>query len=880
MAKLTDTLATERSGKETMNPVTPGPSLFSGLVTVANTVLDAQEGAQDTRERADAKRRQAEKDALEAEKLEASNAAAQSLFNIGSFDPTTLNPVPTDAKLPPPVDSELPGLSVSDERAVAGAGQVISKAATLDTAVQQGRMTRQTYELMIESEIRRLFALYPNQKALVYAAFDKAAIEHPIFSEMRRLEEDEDIAHDAQAKREQEWIDAAGELEGISSDTHTPEQMMKIGREAIAAKNKGEIARAQAQEARAAATFSEAERKAANEAGSLGTMLEYESTAGIYMTDMVEQIRKLVINGEIPPDQLAKITDTLIPNFRSTGQAMIKKWVIEAQAKGMTPEHAEKLQKNLSENLDNVLEDFDPANPVNVLQRNARLYKILETTSQLKGEQMVPLFNMLKRTFGTGPELEAIVQQFFADPKVGVAITHEMQNFSLLDEQQQTVRLKTAIAVLTDKHTQLRDLTPEQGKQALQDTAQYRSRIMGAAVSGTNARAEELALNATGKISIAGVDVGFGAPTADLLNVSSLLASDETYKLLKQSSRRPENEEMAGLIADSSRAAVQKNLIALSQKGATANPFFKIVYDIGAREFVIQRTDKKPPNRFRPGSDMGLGGGFMPGLEETVKPDKQLLAIQGALNKDLKFLEATSSFEDELPLSKASLVERALYYAKGEVPASLRAKDEDKAPTAATLLSQLDKMWAEADSKISDLKPIEARDVVERETGRISSGVQINEDGSRTARGIKGQEVVIPPISEIDAKYKDNPIYQKLKATASMKGVPVDVALRLGFLEGKFQAKAAAGGSADAYGPMQITKTWDDEIMRRYGKKRRDLTPEENIDMGLWILNQNFKATGSWKDAVAMYHSGQDYAGSGGHDGNLRTRDYADLISG
>jgi hypothetical protein len=250
MAKLTDTLATERSGKETMNPVTPGPSLFSGLVTVANTVLDAQEGAQDTRERADAKRRQAEKDALEAEKLEASNAAAQSLFNIGSFDPTTLNPVPTDAKLPPPVDSELPGLSVSDERAVAGAGQVISKAATLDTAVQQGRMTRQTYELMIESEIRRLFALYPNQKALVYAAFDKAAIEHPIFSEMRRLEEDEDIAHDAQAKREQAWIDAAGELEGISSDTHTPEQMMKIGREAIAAKNKGEIARAQAQEAR------------------------------------------------------------------------------------------------------------------------------------------------------------------------------------------------------------------------------------------------------------------------------------------------------------------------------------------------------------------------------------------------------------------------------------------------------------------------------------------------------------------------------------------------------------------------------------------------------------------------------------------------------
>jgi hypothetical protein len=737
MAKLTDTLGTERSGKETMQPVSPGPSLFEGLATLGTTVLDAQEGAANTREQADAKRRQAEKDALEKEKLEASNAAAQSLFNIGSFDPTTLNPVPTDAKLPPPVDSELPGLSVSDERAVAGAGAVISKAATLDTAVQQGRMTRQTYELMIESEIRRLFALYPNQKALVYAAFDKAAIEHPIFSEMRRLEEQEDLEFKAQAKREEEWIDAAANLEGFSTDTHTREQLMKAGRDALAAKNQGEIARAQADEAREAARFSKEEKKAANEAASLGTYSEYMSTAGIYVSDMVDQVRSLVINGEIPPEQLTKIADTLIPNFKSKGMAMIDKWSAEARGKHMSEEHIEKMRKNLTDTLDNVLEDFDPANPVNVLQRNARLYKILETTSQLKGEQMVPLFNMLKRTFGTGPELEAIVQQFFADPKVGVAIGHEMKNFSLLDDQEQTVRLKTAIAILTDKHTQLRDLTPEQGKQALQDAAQYRARIMGSAVSGTNARAEELALNATGKIAIAGVDVGFGAPTADLLNVSSLLASDETYKLLKQSARRPENEEMAGLIADSSRAAVQKNLIALSQKGANANPFFRIVYDIGAREFIIKPTGKKPPNKFRPGSDMGLGGGFMPGLKEEVKPDKQLEEIRVALNKDLKFLEATSTFEDELPLAKASLVERALYYAKGEVPASLKAKRElDKTPTAAALLSQLDKMWAEADAKLGEIEPIDPQEVIEYETGTPSANTRIMNYEAREKTGV------------------------------------------------------------------------------------------------------------------------------------------------
>ena len=81
-------------------------------------------------------------------------------------------------------------------------------------------------------------------------------------------------------------------------------------------------------------------------------------------------------------------------------------------------------------------------------------------------------------------------------------------------------------------------------------------------------------------------------------------------------------------------------------------------------------------------------------------------------------------------------------------------------------------------------------------------------------------------------------------------------------------------------GIMQIHDADHDKTaVARYGKKVKDLSPQQNIDLGLWILAENYKATGNWRDALSMYHSGVSYDKAGSrNDGNIATQDYVDSI--
>jgi soluble lytic murein transglycosylase-like protein len=62
-----------------------------------------------------------------------------------------------------------------------------------------------------------------------------------------------------------------------------------------------------------------------------------------------------------------------------------------------------------------------------------------------------------------------------------------------------------------------------------------------------------------------------------------------------------------------------------------------------------------------------------------------------------------------------------------------------------------------------------------------------------------------------------------------------------------------------------------------YGKDVKSMTPEDNVDLALQILSDNYKRTGSWEDALAMYHSGHDLRTAtvrGLSDGHMKTSDY------
>jgi soluble lytic murein transglycosylase-like protein len=149
--------------------------------------------------------------------------------------------------------------------------------------------------------------------------------------------------------------------------------------------------------------------------------------------------------------------------------------------------------------------------------------------------------------------------------------------------------------------------------------------------------------------------------------------------------------------------------------------------------------------------------------------------------------------------------------------------------------------------------------------------VQINDDGSRQGPALNGKPVIIPAPEAMRDQYGDNPVYQSIIKQAQKFGVPVGVALRLGYVESKFQDTPK--NSSGAEGPLQVTgKNHDARAMKMFGKKVSELTNDENIAVGLSFLKERFEEHGDWTEAA------NDYIGRGDNDGNIKSRTYAELI--
>lgn len=128
------------------------------------------------------------------------------------------------------------------------------------------------------------------------------------------------------------------------------------------------------------------------------------------------------------------------------------------------------------------------------------------------------------------------------------------------------------------------------------------------------------------------------------------------------------------------------------------------------------------------------------------------------------------------------------------------------------------------------------------------------------------------------ANIPTGPLTETIKTSAASHGVPVEIAQRLFHMEtgsGRNKARSDKG----AVGPGQIMPA----TAAAYGKDVNKLTDLENVDLSLQILADNYRKTGSWEDAVAMYHSGVNLATAAKQnrtDGHMRTTDYVASIVG
>jgi soluble lytic murein transglycosylase-like protein len=119
--------------------------------------------------------------------------------------------------------------------------------------------------------------------------------------------------------------------------------------------------------------------------------------------------------------------------------------------------------------------------------------------------------------------------------------------------------------------------------------------------------------------------------------------------------------------------------------------------------------------------------------------------------------------------------------------------------------------------------------------------------------------------------------YQKYAPTvaqsAEAHGVPIGVALNLIHTESKFNPNAKSSKGATGIGQIMAGTA------QQYGKNVNSLTPEQNIDLAMQIIADNYKQTGNWRDAASMYLTGRTIAKAGNaSDGHSNAHTYAAAV--
>lgn len=740
MAKFGETLSTPMSGKETIRPASVGKGAVASIFDAFGGIGDAIEGAAKTRQRDAAAARQAaqdkrqyDEDALKAGERLAANDLAENLLQIGSTpitDPLTVDPAAGDPTFGDTAGvAGSPALTESEQMAIGDAAKLGQTVATLDRAREQGRMTEAAYELKVEGMMRSLFAKYPSHKAFLFEELNKTGMKSPIMSEWRRAAEANDREAIARDARDEKFITLAAEngydpelydrgdliRKGIHI-SRTDEQLKRIREEA-------DEARKAAAEGRAQTGFDQGQLDRVETARSLDISDWITTRLGPDLGDMTATLNDLANNQQMSTTERIKMLGPLVTTFITKGRAKVDEALLRVQS-DMKPEDREATRKRMYDMIDQATTMFNPSNPLNIIQIEAKTLGTIEARAGLQAHEALPLYTELRQTFGNAEGLAAFVDTVFANPKVASALGRELKGFSGLEQGQQTVRLKNAIAIIKDENTQLRDLTPQEGAVALRDATKYLDRIYPAAVNGQNPGVTRDALNTLGKVGNAGADQSTGTGLESLVRASEYIANDKSYAIIRTAARSsdPATAELANNVADITRVAAQKNIIALRSKPLN-DQYHRIIYDIGARKFIIAPTGKQGPS---PIVERGLGRRLM---GSTPPPTAETKAVMFSLNRNLKFLDATSDFEDKMDLGKASLAERSKFYATGQIPASIQAKQAPNAPSNAENISKLQRFWDEMDVDFQDIEPTGGSERVDR------SGVAGAIEGAENSTG-------------------------------------------------------------------------------------------------------------------------------------------------
>lgn len=789
-----------------------------------------------------------------------------------------------------------PGVSVpvvdafTDEEYAAIQGDVDKTGRTLmryKSAVTQGTLPGISADAALDKSIQDLVNKHGvGAMPFIIEGFKKIGVEGGILNELKRdissQQADEKAVDDERTKA---YGEGANTLTSEELKTMSYDQVVDLGRRVIIADNKLEQMSKQATLQGQLISNNKTQLEMDKETASREV---FNATIDVVTEKLAPRINSIMaIAREIPPGTDPKLDKRLLDSVALLKEQMnvVVEDALLRSARAGGYEVTDDLRKTLTSYIENTF-----IKPIE--ERGSRYTPALKAMSealQLDTMKVAPFLTALE---SAGVKLDAVpafADLINKDQNLQKRLAREVMGLSKYEIGSNTAKMElNEIISLINGNKSLEDYTPTEASKYLKQTWQLTNNFGKEIRNGNLANADEFMnglsvfINATNSLVPTGNEAvlihnnaanalagGWGRDGSNtLVAINNLLKNDATS---------PE----ARVLGQASRAAGAKILTNMRRitptykEGyysvrITKDGFFETVFD--ERAWRAANTASRSASNFSMASELPGSSANLVNLRKPQPSDLMNKFVSNA-NHLVMFMTATTAWDDSAP--KGNSRDLNAFYGAGRMTPEMRKeveankKEQGEKKSAARRLTEsldaFDKEVRKGGFELSfDVAP---------------EGVSISPDGTKAVvKGVSGQNVALHGASAAATVFGENLYYKQAVETAERTNMPKGIFLSLIQLESQFNSKARSGVGASGLGQI-VPKVWDSTAKKRYGKTVTELTPAQNLDLAAWILADNYKKSGSWEDALAMYHSGGTLAKKGNaDDGNMKTRDYVALI--
>jgi hypothetical protein len=825
MANLSERLPTEiDSQKRYIAPSAPAPSILEHIANFGSNVLGVAATAID--HRANEK-----KAAVRAQKLSADNDVAKGWLQVAG------------QTVPPEVASD-PNAAAAVQSAQTAAPAMLKQ----QTAANQGVIDPGAAQARMLSMARQVYAKHPGYEAFVFSALKEAGVTDMITQHYKNAEAHLERADVAKDDRRNDMLKLAETKYGYSDIDKMPVDQQEVAIATVSAAEEAEhsldIQSKKIELLGKQQTLSDQQRT------SLQTQLSSDlaTSANQYLTKSFTSANLVAMNmlGDPvlanDPARLEKLQShffsVVIPGMKQMWATKMGPILLK-----MTPADREAVTKNFDSQVSSFTDML--AGPQSIVAANTRIMTEISNTYGIEFAKASPTLMRVQKIVGPSGMATLLDPAIQGNAALRAQLAAELKG--AIADPSKAVSFSAFVQHLADG-TDLSSFNPEQIKSMAPSSIAATSVLAKntPASNGTDKEGHKVLVNSIKNTAGIAVDVTPAWGFKNVLTQGKVLNQSGVTRSLFFTNANVQERDAA------IRAwfpATQRTYEALKRSNA-GDSYYNVQMDPHTLTWKTVWNGKKiaPENKPDALTDAEYESMAKNGQRNfqlvQPKPTTAVLEQAATLNTMLGNLSQAGSkkYDDTFQGKVIPYNEARRFYATGEVPATLE-KANSKSKNGKTPEQNVD----DAISHMLDFVN------------------KLPTDGSPSD--------VSTPSSVKPKTVGPSPYAQVIGDAATKYSIPPSIAAAL-FGTETTGGKNTHTSDKGAIGVGQIMPG----TASHYGvTDLHALKPEENIDLAMHILSDNYKATGNWKDALAMYHSGVDLATAarqGRTDGHMRTVDY------